>query len=407
VISEIVAGSSQSFVIARKQAYGFGYNLYGQLGIISTTRLTVNPTPTKGMDGSLTGKSILLLATAVSGSHTIALATDGTLHAYGYNYYGQLGIATNLGFEFPNAPTNISTRGSLNGKTVSAIACGAQHTVILCSDGSLHGFGYNKYGQLGTTTNSGGESPNPTPINISSNGSLSGKTATKIACGNYHTIVLCSDGSLHSFGYNYDGQLGTTTNSGTYTSNPTPINITSNGTLSGKTITKIKCGGYYTFIICSDGSVHAFGQNNAGQLGSTTNNNSNTPNPTPFIPGGIASQLTGYTVSDIACGYTFTIVLATDGSLFSFGDNYYGSLGTSTNSGTSTPNPNGFNITSNGSLSGKTKSKIACGNYHTIVLCSDNTLHSFGYNYNGQLGTTTNNNTQTPVPTPTLFTVSE
>ena len=407
VITDIVAGSSKSFVIARKQAYGFGYNVNGQLGIIDTTRIATNPIPTKGMDGSLAGKSILILATVFSGNFTIALATDGTLHSYGNNYYGQLGFTANIATEIPNIPTNITTRGSLNGKTVSTIACGSNFAFVLATDGSLHSFGYNYYGQIGTTTNSGASTPNPTPMNISSNGSLSGKIVSKIACGADFTIVLATDGSLHSFGYNGNGQLGTTTNSGTGTANPTPINITSNGTLAGKTITKIRCGGNFTFVICSDGSVHAFGNNYQGQLGSTTNNNSGTPNPTPFIPEGIASRLSGKTVSDIACGYGHTLVLATDGSLFSFGDNYYGQLGTSTNLGTYTPNPTGFDITSNGSLSGKTISKIACGNYHTLVLCSDGSLHSFGWNYYGQLGTTTNNNTQTPISTPTLFTVSE
>ena len=39
-------------------------------------------------------------------------------------------------------------------------------------------------------------------------GALSGKTVTAIAAGSYHTLVLTSDGKVFAWGYNGGGQLG-------------------------------------------------------------------------------------------------------------------------------------------------------------------------------------------------------
>jgi hypothetical protein len=122
--------------------------------------------------------------------------------------------------------------GSLIGKTISAIACGVYHTLALDSNGGLHSWGLNNRGQLGTSTNSGTGNANPIPVSILTMGSLSGKTISAIACGDYHTLALDSNGGLHSWGRNYYGALGTSTNSGTETANPIPVSISSFGSLA-------------------------------------------------------------------------------------------------------------------------------------------------------------------------------
>ena len=71
--------------------------------------------------------------------HSLILKSDGSLHAFGMNSYGQLGD----GCRHRNTPTQILASG------VSQIAGGYNHSLILKSDGSLHTFGRNNYGQLG------------------------------------------------------------------------------------------------------------------------------------------------------------------------------------------------------------------------------------------------------------------
>ena len=72
----------------------------------------------------------------------MALESDGSLWAWGYNAYGQLG----LGVTTPDKliPTRVGTDSDW-----TAVACGGWHTVALKSDGSLWAWGDNGSGQLG------------------------------------------------------------------------------------------------------------------------------------------------------------------------------------------------------------------------------------------------------------------
>ena len=77
----------------------------------------------------------------------------------------------------------------------SVFANTASHSLILKSDGSLHTFGLNSFGMLGdgsTTTRN-----IPTQIFASE--------VSQIAGSVFHSMVLKSDGSLHTFGYNSSG----------------------------------------------------------------------------------------------------------------------------------------------------------------------------------------------------------
>ena len=64
---------------------------------------------------------------------------DGTLRAFGYNAYGQLGDGTTTD---RNAP--ITLFGG-----VKAVTCGSYHTIVSMLDGTVRAFGQNDYGQQG------------------------------------------------------------------------------------------------------------------------------------------------------------------------------------------------------------------------------------------------------------------
>ncbi|HEX8437973.1 MAG TPA: hypothetical protein VF697_22880 [Archangium sp.] len=77
----------------------------------------------------------------------MALKGDGTVWAWGYNFYGQLGDGTTT-----NRPAPVQVPG-LSG--VTAITAGGYHTVSLKGDGTVWAWGDNAHGQLGdsvTTT---------------------------------------------------------------------------------------------------------------------------------------------------------------------------------------------------------------------------------------------------------------
>ena len=78
------------------------------------------------------------------------------------------------------------------------------------------------------------------------------------------------------------------------------------------------------------GQLFAFGRNVFGQLGNTTNNNSEEPNPTPTpvtLPGEDGP------VTQAAAGVGFSLAVTSSGQLYAFGENRFGQLGTSTSKG--------------------------------------------------------------------------
>lgn len=75
------------------------------------------------------------------GDHRLALKSDGTLWAWGGNYYGQLGDGTNVDKE---NPIQIGTNSNW-----TSIYAGGRFSLALNSNGELWSWGSNEYGQLG------------------------------------------------------------------------------------------------------------------------------------------------------------------------------------------------------------------------------------------------------------------
>jgi uncharacterized repeat protein (TIGR02543 family) len=202
---------------------------------------------------------------AGGGYHTVALKSDGTVWAWGYNRSGQLG---------DNTTTNRWTPVQVSGLTgVTAIAGGGYHTVALKSDGTVWAWGYNEYGQLGDNT----QTQRLTPVQVSG---LTGVTA--IAGGKYHSVAIKSDGTVWAWGSNSGGQIG----DGTTTSRSIPVPVS---VLTG--VTAIAGGGYHSVAIKSDGTVWAWGLNLNGALGDNSTINRWTPVQTSLL--NLASFTTG------------------------------------------------------------------------------------------------------------------
>lgn len=91
------------------------------------------------------GLSSGVAAIAVGGYHSCALSTVGSVYCWGYNRYGQLGDGTTVDRNTPVAVSGLS-------RDVVALAAGAYHTCAIMTGGSVHCWGFNWYGQLGDGT---------------------------------------------------------------------------------------------------------------------------------------------------------------------------------------------------------------------------------------------------------------
>jgi len=177
--------------------WAWGFNNRGQLGIGTFTTnypLGLN-TPQQ------VGTNADWQAVAAGQNYTVALRTDGTLWAWGYNYYGQLGIgtfSTNTYRSGVNTPQQVGTDTNWQ-----EIAAGGSHTVALRADGTLWAWGYNPNGQLGIgsfTTNA--------PYGINTPQRVGSDTNWQSVAAIRHTVALRADGTLWAWGVNDQAQLG-------------------------------------------------------------------------------------------------------------------------------------------------------------------------------------------------------
>ncbi|MFT8705496.1 InlB B-repeat-containing protein [Bifidobacterium aquikefiricola] len=141
--TSIKDGLGQSLALGSDgNTYAWGRNQYGQLGDGTTTNRST-PVRVKTPEG--------VRFTSIDGGlgHSVALGNDGNTYAWGFNYRGQLGDDTTTN---QLTPVRVHTPA---GVTFTNIHAGMGHTLALGNDGTLYAWGWNGYGQLGdgTTTN--------------------------------------------------------------------------------------------------------------------------------------------------------------------------------------------------------------------------------------------------------------
>jgi alpha-tubulin suppressor-like RCC1 family protein/uncharacterized protein YecT (DUF1311 family) len=262
--------------------------------------------------------------------------------------------------------------------------------------GGVLAFGFNSAGQLGDTTNSGTSDPNPTPTVVGVPREVG--PVTQVAAGGGHSLVVTASGQLYAFGSNEFGQLGSTTNSGTGIPNPTPALVTLPGEVGP--VTQVAVGEDHSLAVTASGQLYAFGFNYYGQLGRSANTSSGDPNPTPTVvtlPGEVGP------VTRVAAGGNHSLAVTASGQLYAFGFNGYGGLGSATNNGTGTPTPTPTPVSLPGEIGPVTQ--VAAGTADSLAVTAGGQLYAFGLNDTGELGSATNSGTENPNPTPALVTL--
>ncbi len=241
-----------------RMLYAWGANEYGELGDGTATN---RHTP---VAVTLPGGAH---ATAITGGdgHSLALGSDGTLYAWGYNDHGQLGDGTTAD---RHTPVTVTLPG---GVRATAIVAGGGHSLALDGDGHLYAWGYNREGELddGTTTD------RHTPVAVTLPGDVH---ATAIAAGSDDSLALGSDGTLYSWGYNSVGELGDGTTADRHT--PGPVTLP-----SGVHATAIAAGYFHSLALGSDGRLYACGRDYQGELGNGAFIKRSTP-VAVMLPGG-------------------------------------------------------------------------------------------------------------------------
>jgi probable HAF family extracellular repeat protein len=216
----------------------------------------------------------IFVAIAGGEHHSLALKSDGSLTAWGSNFYGA---------------TNVPA-----GNDFVAVAAGAYYGVALKSDGSLAAWGWNYNGQTDVPA---------------------GNDFVAIVSGVSHGLALRSNGSLAGWGYNYDGQTNVPAGNdfvAIAAGQAHSLALKSDGSLAawgrmtdipaGDDFVAIAAGGNHSLALKSDGSLVGWGDTYYGQL--------NVPAGNDFVA--------------IAAGHLHSVALKSDGSLAAWGNNDFG-----------------------------------------------------------------------------------
>ena len=245
---------------------------------------------------------------------------------WGRNSFGQLGNGTTLSSDQPVPVEGLPP--------VRAISCGLWHSLALCEDGSVWGWGDNTTYQLGddrgdAIQDAAGQTigyRHIVPVEIIPDSILS------VAAGGFYSLAIQSDQKLLAWGDNSRGQLGDGTRQ--TRTKPTQVPGLAN-------VRSVAAGFQHVLAVTSKDDLDqlfAWGDNHAGQLGLGDLSAGDAYQSLPHLIDLEDSQDQSYEkITQISAGYAFSIAVvashekdqATESnreSLLLWGDNTYGQL---------------------------------------------------------------------------------
>jgi len=352
----VYCGSLTSYAITTSgKLYAWGWNEDGQLGLGSAGGTRLSPVAVSGSGWS--GARV-----APGPLDCLAVKSDGTLWACGYNADGQLGLPAD--YADHDTFTRVGTA-----TTWADVACGPYHTVAVTTNDEFAACGANQYGQIGL----GFPLYRCSPEQIGTVGGW-----VQVDASLTHAGGVRSDGTLWMWGSNISGTLGGSSGS---LNTPTQIGTDTDWK-------QVSCGAYtdadFTAAIKTGGTLWMWGDNGAGQLGLGDRASRDVPTQV-----GGASDWATVACSDgvgdrgreiVGTKYTLddhTLAVKSDGTLWAWGADDYGQLGLGDNAARLTPQQVG---------TGTDWQSVAAGDDYSAALKTDGTLWVWGHNQCGQLG---------------------
>ncbi|MFY1696791.1 RCC1 domain-containing protein [Solwaraspora sp. WMMA2101] len=283
---------------------------------------------------------------------------------------------------------------------VTAIAAGVGHNLALRSDGTVVAWGWNTYGRLGI-----GHGENYlTPVQVCAVGEtapcrrfLTGVIA--IAVGTFHSVALLRDRTVVAWGWNIRGQVG----DGTHPYRLTPVQVCAVGQVAPcdeplRGVRAVSANGDTTLAQLTDGTAVAWGSNLYGQLGDGTSVDRRTPVQVCAV-GQVAPCdrfLTG--VRSLAVAGRHSMAVVDNALAVTWGSNQYGQLGDGTTLDRHTP----VQVCAVGQVAPCDRFlhavRAVAGHFtQSMALLGDGSVATWGYNRLGQLGDGTTVNRLTPV----------
>lgn len=257
----------------------------------------------------------------VSDSETAYIRMQGgAVYGWGNNAYGQLANNSTTDTE---TPIKIGTFGDSGKPKAKQIAFDGDTIYIVADDGNAYAAGRNDYGQMGVNTTT---SPYKTIQKVQVP-LTTGEKVIRATTDQWFASFLTSKGNVYSVGYNSRGQLG---NGSTATSVKYPVKFILPTGVTATYMYTTSLGTdeqkfNNTYVIGSDNRVYGAGSNTYGQIGiGTTATTVSTPKAMNVIDG------SNIKAADVLAGIGTAVVISTTGIVYSVGNNDYGQLGDGT-----------------------------------------------------------------------------
>jgi len=313
--------------------YSVGAGGVGQLGLADTKDQN-KPTP---LEMGNRWKKV-----ACGGYHNLAMTSQGQLCAWGSGMYGQLGLGKNVQKQLIPRPIIILE----NEVSISKIACGWNHTVILSKEGDVLSWG-------GDTGDFGLHRVGGFPKDV---------VIKKVAAGTSFTTAISGDGQVFAWGSGVDGRLGVG-NVKNYR-NPQKVNFD-----IPVRVVSIALGKAHALAVTEQGHVFSWGCGSKGQLGLGDESSHMTPVSIPGLSN----------IRRVRAGEAHSVALSDKGLVYTWGDGEHGQLGL----GNSKQELSPCHVT--GLPDEVLIVGISAGQWHTMAITVYGDLFAWGNNAFGQL----------------------
>ncbi len=380
VFAQISAGSFHTMILKTNGSlWAFGYNEYGQLGDGTGGADVVQLNPVQVMIAE--GQPMTEVKRVSTGSdQTMIIKKGDTLWAVGNNADGQLGDGKGAAGVVQLNPVQVKIDENTLMTEVAQVAAGSGHTMILKKGDTLWAVGNNRFGQLGDGSTANKQFP--VQVKIDENTLMT--EVAQVAAGSGHTMILKTNGDLWAVGFNRYGQLG----DGSTANKQFPVQVKINENTPMIEVDQISVGDEHTVILKENGELWAVGYNTYGQLGDGSTAHKQFP-----VQVKIDENTPMTEVAQVAAGGNHTVILKENGDLWAVGKNDFGQLGDDSTANKQFPvqvkTADGEPMTN--------VAQISAGYYHTVILKNDDTLWAVGRNNSGQLGDGSTTNQKTPV----------
>ncbi len=336
LINSVSAGGFHSLALLNsKRVYSWGLNTYGELGDNTTTTRT---SPILVKDAPGTGYLENIVQIAAGEYHSLALDSSGYVWAWGRNsatYAGAVGDGSSTQRNLPVKVVHPSGVGYLS--NIIYIAAGFAFSVAVDKDGYVYCWGQGDSGQLGQ----GVAGDSLLPVKVLGVGGVDYLGNIKrVACGvdtsvaHVSCLAMSWNGYVYGWGKNRYGELG----DGTATIRTTPVQTKGEGGIGYlSNVVDIAVGSSgFTVALLNDGTVWTWGSNSEGQLGSGATGG------TRYYPGKVVGVSSGYlgSIAQVATAGYATVTIASDRSMYAWGGNWSYQVG----DGTSTTRNRPVNI---------------------------------------------------------------